>query len=423
MIKTSFILITIIIALSRCNFPTPLGEEIVEREVLDIIFIDTLGIRLSTVIFDSIVTSNSPRHLVGFHNNPEIGSVTSSAFIQFSIDSLTIPDDDATFQYAELEMYYDGYYHCDTSQLFTLAVHELQEELELNEEDYLTNISQFKYDQSGHIGQESFQPRPITDNEITLRIDDDYAKRIFMATQETDEEDLLEDFTEMFPGIVLAPDTAANNLFLGFSPLSKLIIHYRASGEDQELVFPLNANRFNQISNKRENTKLATLTTRKEDLTSLKTDNQAYLHNGIGMNIKVEIPFLRELRSVLESNFITEAILILKPVKGTYSNFEPLPDDLVFSEIDKLNRIELGLLPSGTLILDDEFKEDTEYRIDITEFIQEKIDQNSIEEHSILIQGSSETMGISVDQLVVGDRFSEYEASLELFILDYIIDN
>lgn len=141
------------------------------------------------------------------------------------------------------------------------------------------------------------------------------------------------------------------------------------------------------------------------------------------MAIKVEIPFLRDIRSVLQSNFITEANLILRPIKSTYSRENPLPQALNFSEIDELNRIEQNIDTQGRLIIDDEFDEDTEYRIQITDFIQEKIDEIALDEQSILIQGSSQTRGISVEQLIVGDRFNEYEAKLELFILDYIIEN
>ena len=189
------------------------------------------------------------------------------------------------------------------------------------------------------------------------------------------------------------------------------------------MVFPLNGLRYNQILNDRRGSNLSTLTTLKEDIPSTTTANQTYMHNGIGIAMKVEIPFLRDIRSVLQSNFITEANLILRPVKSTYSEENPLPEALIFNEVDKLNRIERGINSSGGLIIDDEFGEDTEYRIQITDFIQEKIDEVTLDEHSILIQGSSQTRGISVEQLIVGDRFNEYEAELELFVLDYIIEN
>ncbi|MEM8568097.1 MAG: DUF4270 family protein [Bacteroidota bacterium] len=420
-LKHCFIILTVVF--SRCSFPTPLGEDIVQSEVLDIVFIDTLGIKLSTVAFDSISTSNLVRHLIGHHSDENFGAVTSSAYIQFSLESLDLPGETAVYQYAELELIHDEYYHYDTTALFTLNVYPLQEEMELNDDNYLSNIAEFNYDRNTLIGDISTQPRPLSRRDITMSIDDEYARSIFNTALELTESDFRSDFQELFPGIVIRPDTLTNSSFYGFSLQSKLIIHYRESSEDQELVFPLNGLRFNQILNNRSKGTLRDLSTLREDVPSTSTANQAYMHNGVGIGIKVEIPFLRDIRSVLESNFITEANLILKPVKSTYANDNPLPQALIFNEVDKLNRVEQGINAQGGLLIDDEFDEDTEYRIEITDFIQEKIDEVALDEQSILIEGSPQTLGISVEQLVVGDRFNEFEAKLELFILDYIIEN
>lgn len=416
-------LLLVIIVFTRCSSPATLGEEIVQSEILDIVYIDTIGIKLSTVLFDSIATSNLQRHLIGHHRDEYVGSVTSSTYVQFTIDAINFPGDDAAYQYAELELIHDGYHHYDTTALFGVNVYQLSEELELNDDGYLSNISEFTYDSSELLGNTSVQARPLGNREIIVPIEDNYAKTIFNSAIEESENDFRSDFQERFPGIVMRPDTSIKGAFYGFSPASRLIIHYRESGEDEELVFPLNGLRYNQILNDRSGSNLSTLTTLKEDIPSTTTANQAYMHNGIGIAMKIEIPFLRDIRSVLQSNFITEANLILRPVKSTYSEENPLPEALIFNEIDKLNRIERSITSSGGLIIDDEFGEDTEYRIEITDFIQEKIDEVTLDEHSILIQGSSQTRGMSVEQLIVGDRFNEYEAELELFILDYIIEN
>ncbi|MEM7107480.1 MAG: DUF4270 family protein [Bacteroidota bacterium] len=415
--------IVLIFAFTRCSFPTPLGEDIVQSEVLDIVFIDTLGVRLSTVLFDSIPTSNRQRHLIGHHTDEYFGTVTSSVYTQFSLESLDLPGETATYQYTELELIHDDYYHYDTTLLFGLYIHQLLEEMELNEENYLSNLSEFDFKRDTLLGKISTQLRPLSNREILVDIDDEYAKTIFNAALELSESDFRSEFQELFPGLVIRPDTTTNGAFYGFSPQSQLIIHYRESGEDEELVLPLNGLRFNQIQNNRSEANLRELNTIREDVTSTTTANQAYMHNGVGIAIKVEIPFLRDIRSVLQSNFITEANLILKPVKSTYSNENPLPQALIFSEVDKLNRIEQRINAQGGLFIDAEFDEDTEYRIQITDFIQEKIDEVALDEQSILVEGSPETRGITVEQLIVGDRFGEYEAKLELFILDYIIEN
>ena len=137
----------------------------------------------------------------------------------------------------------------------------------------------------------------------------------------------------------------------------------------------------------------------------------------------MEIPFLRDIGETLNENFITEATLVLKPVRDTYSDLRPFPAQLSFFEVDRFNRIESLLDVSGFLSVDDEFGEDTQYRIEITDFIQDKINEVELTEDAILVRGASNSLGVTVDQLVVGDSFSRFEATLELFILDYIIES
>ena len=65
-----------------------------------------------------------------------------------------------------------------------------------------------------------------------------------------------------------------------------------------------------------------------------------------------------------------------------------------------------------------------EYRVIITDFVRNKLNKiENNDEDAILISGSNEELGTTVDRLILGDSFSEYKAQLELFILDYNIDN
>ncbi|MEO0333367.1 MAG: hypothetical protein AAF223_17065, partial [Bacteroidota bacterium] len=162
---------------------------------------------------------------------------------------------------------------------------------------------------------------------------------------------------------------------------------------------------------------------RSEDVSSTETARQAFLNNGVGTAIKVEIPSLRDIREVIIQNFITEATLVLRPVKNTYGDLTPFPTELNIFEVDRLNRIERVLSVPQSLVVDDEFGDDTQYRITLTDFIQDKIEEDVLREDAILLRGSETELATTVNQLIVGDSFSEFEASLELFVLDYIIDN
>ncbi|TRX59114.1 DUF4270 domain-containing protein [Fulvivirga sp. M361] len=409
--------------LGKCNFPTPLGEEIVQSEILDIVFIDTIDVRLSTVISDSIVTSNTDRHLIGTFRDDEIGRITSSSLFGLSLDSLEFPDEGATYLSAEFELFHDGYFYYDTSQNFTIELYPLKDVLELDDDGFLYNVSGYDYQENTRLGALTFVPRPSRNKTISIPVDDEYGSSIFNLALTEDQNDFLDDFEDRYPGLALVADTSTTQSFLGFATTSRLIINYRLSGEDFEMILSSNGIRYNKISNDRSKAALADLVTREEDITSLQTNNRSYLHNSVGMFIKLEIPFLRDIREVLNDNFITEATLVLRPVKDTYSNVRPLPAGFTFYEVDRLNRIEQVLGVAGVLNFDDEFKEDTEYRILITDFIQQKIDEDELTEDAIMVSGTSDALGTTADQLVLGDSFSEYDVSLELFILDYSIGN
>ncbi len=409
--------------LCNCNFPSPLGEDIVQNEVLDVVFIDTVNLRLSTVLEDSIVTSSSPRHLIGYHQDDAIGSIRSKSFFTVSLDSVDFPDEDAEYLSAEFELFYDGYYYYDTTRDFTIGLSPIAKELELDDDGFLYNITEVDYREEESIGELTFIPRPNRNRTISIPIDDEYGRGIFDFALNEENDVFFDDFYDRYPGFVLEPDTSSTECFLGFSLNSRLLVNYSLAGEEYEMIFPASGVRFNQIINNRGESPLVDLTTLKEDVSSRQTGNEAYLNSGFGMAIKVEIPFLQDIREILNDNFITEATLVLRPVRDTYGDLTPLPDGLIFHEVDQFNREERQLDVTGFLSIDDEFGEDTQYRVDITGFIQEKISEMERNEDAILVRGNREAWGITVDRLVVGDSFSDYEATLELFILDYIIEN
>ncbi len=407
----------------QCGDPIMIGEEIVRNEILDVNFVDTVSIKLSTVKYDSFPSSNDIRHLVGYHYSKEIGSIHARSFFYFNKDSLpTALEEDAEFLRAEFELIHDGYFYFDTVAPFSLSMYPIEEEWELNDEGLLSNLSEVSYLDAYPIGTYQFQPRPQRKGSIFVAIDQDYAMSIFDFLQ-NEETDVLTEFDEQFPGLLLAVDTTLSQCFLGFSPSSRLILHYEEGGEEKALRLSTNRLRFNQLLHHPSGSLLEGISTLRDDISSSETEHLAFLQNGAGLGIKVEFVSLDEVRAVLNENFIIEATLVLRPMKGTYSNTVSLPSDLRLYEIDELNRIRQPLVNNIFLNIDREFQEETEYRMVITDFIKEKVNDLSTEEDAILIQGGEGSFTNSVDRLIVGDEQNSVESHLELLILDYIIDN
>ncbi|MDW7692418.1 DUF4270 family protein [Flammeovirgaceae bacterium SG7u.111] len=423
LIKIAFS-ISLAMSLLQCTDPTQIGNDIVERELLDVVFIDTISLGMSTIIIsDSLNTANSSRHLIGYVETENIGSMQSKAYFKFQADSVeNYPDEDARYKYAEFELVYDGYFYHDTTQEFSLSFHAMKEELELDEDDALYNTSTFPYEQTP-LGELIFKPQPRRQKSLLVPLDESFAQAFFEYAQATDEGDFIEDFYDNYPGFVIEADTNYANCFLGFSTQSKLTFHYRRSGEDLEFTIPSSGLNFNQISNDRSNTELKDLLTSTDAISSKLTDRQSYMNDGVGMGIKINFPSLTEVKEILSKNIVIDAVLVLKPVQGTYGNYRPLPTNLTFYEIDKKNRILQELSLVNTLYVDEEFGEATEYRIDITEYIKSKVEQVGEIEEALYLKGGNETLGLTVNQLTLGDSENKYKSHLELLILDYSIEN
>ena len=74
--------------ITSCNSDTDAGEFVVGSDYLSVnnkvILIDTLTVDVSTINFDSLVTSSQSRILVGNYDDPIFGKVKSDSYFQLS---------------------------------------------------------------------------------------------------------------------------------------------------------------------------------------------------------------------------------------------------------------------------------------------------------------------------------------------------
>ena len=155
-----------------CESTSTIGEDLVQSEIVDIVFTDTSTINMSTVLFDSISTTNTLRYLIGYHEDQELGAIESQAFFKLGIDSLsTAPSDDASYSYAELVLRYDGYHYYDTNQTINLSLYQLTELLEPREDELFYNVDEYTHDLTPLVSFD-FEPRPFNNSEITIPLDD-----------------------------------------------------------------------------------------------------------------------------------------------------------------------------------------------------------------------------------------------------------
>ena len=122
------------IAIISCGTDTDAGEFVVGSDYLavnnKVVLIDTMTVEMSTVNFDSLVTSSQNRMLIGNYDDPIFGKVKSTTYFQllpssYSLNTGTGSDTDATnyvLDSISMILKYDNYYYGDTTKVQTFDI-------------------------------------------------------------------------------------------------------------------------------------------------------------------------------------------------------------------------------------------------------------------------------------------------------------
>src|SRR5882762_3687128 len=131
------------------------------KSAFDISYLDSMTLKVSTVLRDSMVTSNSKRLLVGYQQDDKLGAITAQGVYQLGITGAVRLDKSNT-QYIglRLNLKKDGYWFYDTTKSQTISVYQLTKGLVSYTGSYY-NTSKFSIDRSAPpLGSLTFLPRP-----------------------------------------------------------------------------------------------------------------------------------------------------------------------------------------------------------------------------------------------------------------------
>jgi hypothetical protein len=168
-----------------------------------LILIDTLTVSTSTMKFDSIVTSESTRILLGKYTDTVFGIVTASSYMQFLPDSYTI-DSEAEFDSIVMVLGYDQYYYNDTLQKNSIHIKKINENFNPESDDFFYNTSSIGYEEND-LGFKEYHPRPLAGDSITIKLVDDFGTDVFSKLQEKDIVNA-DEYRDYFKGIGMIPD-------------------------------------------------------------------------------------------------------------------------------------------------------------------------------------------------------------------------
>lgn len=430
--KTPFIKFSILLLLIAliygCNendTELAFGEEYVNSET-DLTLIDSITVEFSTVKMDSILTSSAQKILVGNQDDEYFGELTYTSYFELQTPGPITISDNEVYDSAMLILNYASY-RGDTMLPFIISIHQLAEEIELNDDDVLYNTSSVDY-YSQEIGSKEFLPKPNRSDSIAIKISDEIGSYFFTALKDNNEDITInENFVEKFNGLAIVGDNA-NNAILGFqyeNAVLRLFSHETHENKLRYFDFPINnySPKFNKIEHDYSNTVFSKLENQKDEIRSEEADGLSFLQAGSGLLTLVRFPYLQELL-LNDEGVIIKAELVFSPKMSSYDDVD-LPVDLFLYSSDKYNNREGqlqsadGTAVSSDLVVDNLYQENTFYSFDITDYILD-IFRNQYyddENNGMIISFNNADLRDSFNRVLIDTE--EFEPQLKLYILTY----
>lgn len=408
-----------------------------------LVMIDTLTMKTSTVIMDSVVSSGKSKILIGSIKDSSFGKIESSSFFElvpksYSINTQNKPVFDSIVMY----LTYNDHYYGDTLKTFKLDVYPIESRIKLNNDGHLYNTSKTKYNNLS-IGSASFKPRPKKDSTyVRLPLDRSYGESIFNLLKSKDAMDQ-EYFLNFFKGLAIVP-SSDNNALLRFgidpnyvikkgekniSTLVRLFYHTTSENGTDPVLQTLDINpnikhQYNKISYDFSGSELQKLTP-KTPIASVDIGHKSMMISGIGVYTKVEFPYLKSIHNLFTNYKLLYANLYLSPVAAYQSKLYYQPKQAFYYLGSKNNSIVSGFTDSSgsdipaLLTNESEFNKDHAYVFPLANFVNNTMNEDINSHYSILTYSAKNTDAF-VNQIIVGDKkHANNPAKAQLYFISY----
>ncbi|MGD1840533.1 MAG: DUF4270 family protein [Thermonemataceae bacterium] len=348
--RLSFLLSVIVFI--ACEDPSDIGLGLQPQNVLGVAFTDTVTVTTSTVLVDSVNTTNSILLIAGQYNDAQLGLVTASSFFTLTPDTINLGSN-PQFSRLELNLAY-RYSYGDTTQPQTIQVHKLTNAF--NQGNTYYSFSELPFDPTPE-GSRTFSAKDIVDNRLIIPLEDSFRDEIANLITSTDSL-TQEQLDDVVSGLVLVPQGGAAIVGFDANPIdsrrintaSALNLFYENDGEEESYnIYVRNptvsevvngrraATRFNRVTSDRSGTALADLDESYEEIDATATNNLTYIQGLLGIKTKITFPYLSEFAK-LGTIAINRADLVVTPFPPIAEDFTPRPFSLEFWQLDRNER-------------------------------------------------------------------------------------
>ncbi len=320
----SGLLLAVLAPLTACDQPGNIGVGPPPADAISGAYgIDTLTVRLSTIWRDSVPTSGTNFLLVGQYRDPRLGLVAATGYTRLGWSGPYTPAPTEIFDSLALELRLNAYRYGDTTRLQTLHVRRLAAPLTVGRtyfsgEAVATDPVLLN---QGAAALASFRASPSR-RVLRLRLADALGRALLLAGQQgrlgTEAE-----LAAVLPGLALTPgptDDAALLLLplagarlrlFTHAPTAPTAAHERSFGMENATAH------FYQVTANRRGTLLASLSATNRAIPSSITNREACLAGALGLQLRLEIPYLTRLRALAPRPLILGAEATLETVPGT----------------------------------------------------------------------------------------------------------
>jgi Domain of unknown function (DUF4270) len=406
-----FIILLLIYLLQSCNSDELiLGENFIDNTT-QVVEVDTFSLAMSTIIADSVQTSATGTILAGYYEDGDFGKLSAQGFFRVGLPTATdIEIEEADiFDSITLVLPYSGYTYGDTNQIQKIDIYKLNEDLVKDDISYYYNYSDLSFDNNS-IGSIEYLPRPYRDSIIEIRLDDAIGDDLFEKLKyETEEVSSYDEFLDYLQGFTIKTDQSQSSSIVGFKNYNiKLKIYTsRVQEEKEEIVYEFSSSdqpyHFSRLLSDRSGTILQDLIAQKDELSSNLVDDKSFIQGGTGVLTKITFPYLNSLYFD-EDDIITSVEIILIPDNESYET--DLPESLSIYETNKFNEFDIAddnsFISTSIFNLDEQYHLDTYYYFNITDFIQDQLDNGYIDpEKGLIVSLSSSTLSSTFEKLLL----------------------
>ena len=350
--KNKFLLLLVfsasLIYLFSCTKPDiQFGAQLLNIENTQIVKVDTFTPKLSTVYVDSFVTSGLGIGLVGGYIDPFLGSVSAQTFLEIQPpeytstpnNALNPPYKNTIFDSIMLILKVKkGNYYGDTTQPLNINVYQLTQLITpVNNGTTLYNVDTTAANPTP-LGSASFTYYPARTDTLAIRLNDAVGIALFNKLKNTNDPQIqtAAAFLNYMAGLKLS-SPAFSKLAIGFSDSVILRIHYTQTGmflNEQKVDFKFSnaPHQYNNITINRTGSLIAGINSVNREIPSELTNNMSFVQSNTGTIAKISFPSLVNALQLPSFARIMRAILIIRPMPGSYLNYYPLPPQLRLSQ-------------------------------------------------------------------------------------------